>query len=64
MFRLPPKLSGTSREAAWFNRMRDYIQSLRPINSPNVYTSHGPRGVSRRAEAKGGRGGTTEFLWL
>jgi len=53
MFRIPPRLRGSSRQAAWQNRMRDAVASLRPIVSRNTKFAHTTRGIVHEGTSGG-----------
>jgi hypothetical protein len=68
MRELPPRLPERGRWAYlahWLNRLRDYVQSLTPIQSFNTRTSHTATGVVREGRAAGeGGGGEDDSTWL
>ncbi len=53
MFRPPPRLRGSSPEAAWQNKMRDVVRSLRPIVSRNSKFAHTTIGLVNEGTAEG-----------
>jgi hypothetical protein len=64
-FQLPNKASGSSTFAREWNKMRECIQRLIPVQSANTQTQVTTMGTVRKGNARGKGGGTTpEFVWL
>lgn len=57
MIQIPRKRIGSTHSDLEWNRMVDYLRSLRPVPSPGTLTSHGVHGVSRQVSALFGGGG-------
>jgi len=69
MIRVPPKLKGSSAEAAWHNQMRDVILSIIPIQSVNNKISRTTKGTiiegtSAGKGTGGGAGSSGAAVWL
>ena len=70
MIRVPPKLKGSSAEAAWHNQMREVVLSLMPIQSVNNKISRTTRGTVIEGTSAGEGGGSTTInnstaaVWL
>lgn len=66
MTRVPPKLKGSSAEAAWHNQMRDVILSLIPIQSVNNKISRTTKGtiIEGTSAGKGTGAGSGKAVWL
>jgi len=66
MIRVPAKLRGNSKEAAWINQLREVVISLIPINSLNNKTSRTTKGTIHQGTAAGksGGGGSGKAVWL
>ena len=67
MIRVPPKLKGSSAEAAWHNQMRDVILSIIPIQSVNNKISRTTKGTiieGTSAGKGGGSGAEGRAVWL
>ncbi len=69
MIRVPPKLRGSSPEAAWHNQMREVVMSIIPVQSVNNKITRTTTGtiIQGTSEGKKGSGDTnnsTAAVWL
>ena len=69
MIRVPPKLRGSSPEAAWHNQMREVVMSIFPVQSVNNKISRTTKGTiiegtSAGKGTGGGAGSSGAAVWL
>jgi len=58
MIRVPPKLRGSSPEAAWHNQMREVVMSIIPVQSVNNKISRTTKGTIIQGTSEGKKGGS------
>lgn len=68
MIRVPPKLRGSSPEAAWHNQMREVVMSIIPVQSVNNKISRTTKGTVIQGTSEGKKGSgdnnSTAAVWL
>ncbi|MDA7624671.1 hypothetical protein N8697_00715 [bacterium] len=65
MRRTPPRLRGSSKEAAHHNAIRDMVRNLRPIRSANMQTRFTTGGVVRAGQAgASASSASAQAVWL